>query len=109
MKILLDENMPHKLVVALRAEGHNADSVHTLHLDGTSNGALLRRASSHYDLVFTRDADFAVKARQSKPAIAPKVLCVTLAQQPQETFVAEFVRLFRRTNWSDYRNGDDWP
>jgi hypothetical protein len=30
VKILLDENMPHKLVAALRTEGHDADSVHTL-------------------------------------------------------------------------------
>lgn len=109
MKILLDENMPRKLVAALRAEGHDVDSVHTLHLDGASNGALLRRASSHYDLVFTRDTDFVLKARQSKPTTGSKVLCVTLAQQPQEAFIAEFMRAFRKTNWSDYRSGADWP
>ena len=109
MRILLDENMPRKLVAALRAAGQEVDSVHTLHLDGVSNGLLLRRASSHYDLVFTRDLDFAVKARKHKPVATSKVLCVALPQQPQDALVADFMRAFRKTNWSNYRNGDHWP
>jgi predicted nuclease of predicted toxin-antitoxin system len=30
VKILLDENLPYKLVAALRAEGHETQSVHSL-------------------------------------------------------------------------------
>ncbi len=40
MKLLLDENLPRKLVAALRAEGHEVESVHTLQLQGLENGRL---------------------------------------------------------------------
>jgi hypothetical protein len=40
VKILLDENLPRKLVEALRAEGHTVESVHTLKMDGLDNGKL---------------------------------------------------------------------
>ena len=41
MKIFLDENLPRKLVDVLRAEGHEVESVHTLHLQGLANGYFL--------------------------------------------------------------------
>jgi hypothetical protein len=59
VKILLDENLPRKLVAALRAEGHHVESVHTLRMQGLDNGALYRFASGNFDLCFTRDAGFA--------------------------------------------------
>ena len=40
MRILLDENMPRKLLAALVAEGHEVDSVKSLQLAGIDNGAL---------------------------------------------------------------------
>ena len=40
MKILLDENLPRKLVAALRAEGHEVESVITLRIQGLDNGRL---------------------------------------------------------------------
>lgn len=40
MKILLDENMPRKLLGALIAEGQEVDSVKSLKLQGIDNGAL---------------------------------------------------------------------
>lgn len=39
MRILLDENMPRKLLAALASEGHEVDSVKTLQLAGIDNGA----------------------------------------------------------------------
>ena len=109
MRILLDENLPRKLIAALRAAGHPTDSIHTLHLDGVSNGVLGKRVAAHYDVCFTRDEDFTLKARRMKTLPAAKVLRVILPQQSQVLFVAQFMREFRRTNWSEYRNGDDWP
>ncbi|MEI7936868.1 MAG: DUF5615 family PIN-like protein [Verrucomicrobiota bacterium] len=44
MRILLDENLPRKLVNALRAEGHEVESVHTLRMQGLDNGALYQLA-----------------------------------------------------------------
>jgi hypothetical protein len=40
VNILLDENLPRKLVGALRAEGHAVESVHTLRKQGMENGGL---------------------------------------------------------------------
>ena len=62
MRILLDENMPRKLLAALVAEGHEVDSVKSLQLQGIDNGALYEFAASNYDLCFTRDAVFKTRA-----------------------------------------------
>jgi hypothetical protein len=35
VRILLDENLPRKLVAALRGEGHEVESVHTLRMQGS--------------------------------------------------------------------------
>jgi hypothetical protein len=42
--------MPRKLLAALIAEGHEADSVKSLQLQGIENGALYQLAASDYDL-----------------------------------------------------------
>lgn len=87
MKILIDENLPRKLVGALRAEGHEVESVHTLQRQGVDNGALYALACLEYDLCFTRDSGFAHNARQGPPPQRLKLLRVVLAQQRQDDFV----------------------
>jgi predicted nuclease of predicted toxin-antitoxin system len=67
VKILLDENLQRMLVEALRAEGHEVESVHTLRLDGLENGKLFEFARGRFDLFFTRDAGFANNVRQGLP------------------------------------------
>ena len=67
MRILLDENMPRKLLAALVAEGHEVDSVKSLQLQGIDNGALYQMAVSKYDLCFTRDAEFQDECCRSQP------------------------------------------
>jgi predicted nuclease of predicted toxin-antitoxin system len=109
VRILLDENLPRKLVEALRAEGHAVESVHTLHQAGIDNGALYELATREYDLCFTRDAGFAHNARQRPPRTTFKLLRVMLPQQRQDEFVREFITRFRATNWADYPHGSDWP
>ena len=47
MKILLDENLPKKLIAALRGLGHEVESVHTLSMDGLDNGKLYQFAIQH--------------------------------------------------------------
>ena len=64
MKILLDENLPRKLVAALRAEGHEVESVQTLRLQGLDNGKLYEFARDRFDLCFTRDVGFTNLVRQ---------------------------------------------
>lgn len=50
MRILLDENLPRKLVEALRNEGHEVESVQTLRMQGLDNGKLYRFAVENFEL-----------------------------------------------------------
>ncbi|HEX6718802.1 MAG TPA: DUF5615 family PIN-like protein [Pyrinomonadaceae bacterium] len=81
MRILLDENMPRKLLAALTAEGHDVESVKSLQLQGIDNGALYELAATNYDLCFTRDAEFSRRA-QSKPTARLTLVHVVIPQNP---------------------------
>lgn len=109
MKVLIDENLPRKLVDALQSEGHEAESVHTLHQQGVDNGALYSLACREYDLCFTRDAGFVHNARQGVPPTRLKLLHVLIPQQVQDEFVKVFIAHFRTTHWADYDHCADWP
>lgn len=109
MKVFLDENMPQGLVRALRALGHEVESVHSLVLRGTSNGELYRLIAQDYDLCFSKDEDFARKSRGSAIEGRVKVIHVTLKQQPQQDYGTEFLSHFARTDWTMLANGDSWP
>jgi hypothetical protein len=108
VRILLDENMPRNLLAALEEEGHRIDSVKSLQLQGISNGALYELAASDYDLCFTRDAEFSRRVRALTPARL-KLIHVTIPQTGQAEFVQQFLGAFRKTDWSNYQTGDDWP
>lgn len=109
MRILLDENMPRKLLAALVAEGQEVDSVKSLQLQGIDNGALYQFASSNYDFFFTRDAEFSRRVRSSSPAARLKLVHVVIPQTRQDEFVQQFLNAFRETDWSSHKSGDDWP
>ena len=109
MKILLDENMPLKLLGALIAEGQEVDSIKSLKLQGIDNGALYRMAASNYDLCFTRDAEFSKRVQQAKSAARLKLVHVIIPQTRQDEFVQQFVTAFRKTDWSTHATGEDWP
>lgn len=108
MKILLDENLPRKLVEALRAEGHSVESVITLKLQGLENGKLYTFAVQNFELCFTRDFGFVHNAKQGASPGNFKLLRVTLPQKPQDEFVQDFVAEFRQTDFTRYQHGDDW-
>lgn len=109
MKILLDENLPQKLVPALRAAGHEAESVLTLKLQGLDNGKLYRFALANFEICFTRDFGFANNARQGPPPANFKLLRVALPQKPQDLLVRDFMTAFSQTDWNKYPHGSDWP
>ena len=109
MKILLDENLPRKLVAALRAEGHDVESVITLRMQGFDNGKLYQFAIQNFDVCFTRDFGFASNVRQGKPPAIFKLLRVTLEQKPQDEFVTDFISAFRTGDLAQFQHGDDWP
>lgn len=108
MRILLDENMPRKLLTVLISEGHEVDSVKSLLLQGIDNGALYQFAASKYDLCFTRDAEFSRRV-QSKPTARLRLLHVVIPQTRQDEFIQQFLTAFRETDWSKHKSGDDWP
>jgi len=109
VKILFDENLPRKLVAALREEGHEVESVHTLRLQGLENGKLYEFARESFDLCFTRDGSFANAVRGASTSMRLRLLRVTLLQKPQNEFVLDFLSAFRKTDWVKFGNGDDWP
>ena len=109
MRILIDENLPRKLVEALEEAGHHCESVHTLKLQGLDNGGLFAFAVQNFDLCLTRDFGFTHNAAQASVPAGFRLVRVNLPQQRQELFVAEFMIHFRRTEWSTVRNGTDWP
>ena len=109
MKILLDENLPRKLVAALRAEGHEVESVYTLRMQGMDNGGVFRFAVANFDLCFTRDFGFIHNMRQASTPTGFKLLRVTLPQKRQDEFVADFISAFRTSEWAQFKHGDDWP
>jgi hypothetical protein len=53
VRVLLDENVPHDLIVALI--GHDVETVQRLGWSGVKNGDLLRRASGQIDALVTMD------------------------------------------------------
>ena len=109
MKILLDENLPRKLVAALRAEGHEVESVHTLRMQGLDNGKLYQFAIQSFDVCFTRDFGFINNVRQGTPPSKFKLLRVTLEQKPQDEFIKDFISAFRACDWKQFQHGADWP
>ena len=110
MKILLDENLPRKLVIALRAEGYTVESIQTLRMQGLDNGTLYRFAFANFDVCFTRDAGFAHDVRQKPtPKNDFKLVRVVLRQKPQEEFIRDFLTAFRATDWKNWEHGCDWP
>ena len=101
--------MPESLAAALKLLGHEVDSVNNLKLKGIDNGRLYRQVAVDYELCFTRDTGFAHNVRQMRHPSQVKVLRVIAPQQRIEAFVPAFIDAFKRSDWSRYPNGDDWP
>ena len=109
MKILPDENLPRKLVAALRAEGHEVESVITLRMQGLDNGRLYQFAIQNFEVCFTRDFGFVNNVRQGKAPEKFKLLRVTLEQKPQDEFIEDLIASFRAAVVNKFQHGDDWP
>lgn len=101
--------MPVSLAKALREAGQEVETVKSLKLAGIDNGALLRLARQRFDLCFSKDGDFAKRAREARGATKLKVLRVKLEQKPAVEFVRDFMGEFKKAEWSRYENGAEWP
>jgi predicted nuclease of predicted toxin-antitoxin system len=107
VRVFLDENMPRRLLRALADLGHQVDSVHSLGWAGVANGELYKRVADTYELLFTKDDDFARRAAARAGTV--KVLRVRLRQQRQDAYVAAFLAHFTQSQWVQFQSGDDWP
>ena len=58
MNIKLDENLPERLVLALRAFGHDVDTVRTERLIGRDDTDVWKAAQSAGRFFITQDLDF---------------------------------------------------
>ena len=79
MKILLDENLPRKLVAALRAKGCEAESVPTPRMQAMDNGKVYQFAIQNFDVCFMRDFGFSNIVRQTETTAKFKLLRVTIS------------------------------
>jgi len=96
-------------VAALRAEGHEVESVHTLRLEGLENGRLFQNRPRQLRPVLHSDRGFVNNVRDDAQLSRLRMLRVTLPQKPQDAFILDFVSAFRITDWERFRHGDDWP
>ena len=62
MRFLLDENIPKRLAVALRSEGHNVMRVQGLSLQGASDEEIWSRSAETASIFITADRDFPLPA-----------------------------------------------
>jgi hypothetical protein len=109
VRILLDENMPESLRVALRRLGHQVDSVASLRLKGLDNGRLYREVARDYDFCFTKDRRFLETVRAMRRTGSVRVIRVRLRQAPGGAFTRAFLEAFRGTDWTRYPSGSEWP
>lgn len=90
MKIKLDENIPASLVGALRALGHEVDSVQDEGLVGRDDETVWSAAQADGRFLVTQDLDFS-DIRRFKPGEHHGIMIVRLAQ-PGRRAVASRVR-----------------
>ena len=109
MRILLDENMPESVAASLRALGHTVDSVNSLRLKGVADVELLGHASGIYDLLFTKDVEFAERFKERGRVAGPKVVRVTIPQARASVYTAVFLAAFRESDWQSHGSGEGWP
>lgn len=72
MRVLLDESLPRKL--ALELSGHAVQTVQKQGWAGLTNGELLRRATSDFDVLVTGDQNLEYQQNLTKLSIAVVVL-----------------------------------
>ena len=75
MRVLLDENLPHDLILEL--SDHQVVTVQGLGWAGVKNGELLRLAATRFDVLLTVDRNFEYQQNFSGVAIAVIVVDVS--------------------------------
>jgi predicted nuclease of predicted toxin-antitoxin system len=85
MRFLLDENIPKRLAMALRAEGHDVLRVQELGIQGAADEEVWSRARATASIFITADRDF--------PLPAPKPPAMVLLRRFDRVTISTFVEV----------------
>jgi hypothetical protein len=93
MKVKLDENLPEALSLALRARGHDADTVADEGLKGRDDAAVWQAAQAEGRFFITQDLDFS-DMRRFGPGSHGGLLLVRLAEPGRLALLQRIEALF---------------
>lgn len=102
MNIKLDENLPARLVAALRALGHEIDTVYAERLNGQIDSTVWNATQAAQRFFITQDLDFS-DIRRYAPGTHAGLLLVRLARPSREALFERMVTVFRTENVEDWR------
>ncbi len=93
MKVKLDENLPLALAIALRARGHDVDTVADEGLKGRDDSTIWQAAQAEGRFLITQDLDFS-DVRRFSPGTHAGLLLVRLAEPGRLTLLQRIDALF---------------
>lgn len=102
MRILLDENLPIRLVAALRALGHDVEHVYTKDLSGRPDPDVMALAQREERFLITLDRRFA-DARLFTPGTHAGVLFVRLKHPARRALFEKVRSLFEAEDVESWR------
>jgi predicted nuclease of predicted toxin-antitoxin system len=94
MRIKLDENITHALVLQLTLLGHDVDTVQAERLEGRPDAEVWAAAQAERRFLITQDLDFS-DARRYQPGSHEGLLLIRLANPGREALTQRLVHLFR--------------
>ena len=106
MRFKIDENLPRDLVVAARAAGQDAFSVHEEGLAGASDSTIAKVVADERRVLVTLDLDFA-DVRRYVPNRYNGLIVLRLARQDRDYVVEIFQRVLSATK-SENPQGKLW-
>jgi predicted nuclease of predicted toxin-antitoxin system len=96
VKIKIDENRPRHLVVALRALGHDVDTVASEGLTGHADQEIWVAAGREKRFLITQDLDFS-DSRRYRPGTHPRLLLVRLREPGAVALAAKVMQSLTTT------------
>lgn len=97
MKIKLDENVPERLVVALRDLGHDVDTVASERLAGAADPVVWEAAQQSFRFLITQDLDFS-DLRRYTPGTHHGLLLIRLRVPGRTALFERIQQLFQTEN-----------
>jgi predicted nuclease of predicted toxin-antitoxin system len=91
MRFLIDAQLPPALARWIAANGHEAQHVHDIGLEGASDGAIWREAARSNAVIMTKDEDFIHLSRLGE---GPQVIWVTSGNTKRQVLLNRMVAIF---------------